>query len=170
MRGEDDGFVMGKTNREKFQGCRRRARAGQGRQAASPDYGLGTLSRLVIESNRLIAGEWGFVSKQCWVGEWIMRLSKSSPSRGEVDSRAQPREDRQAHRQAIQETGTMVPSHVYQTRQTRPQGLPGVASWTVAMPGRPGTIGQCRVQFESSRVKWNRVESEGLKLRVVGPS
>lgn len=68
------------------------------------------------------------------------------------------------------ETGTMVPSHVYQTRQTRPQGLPGVASWTVAMPGRPGTMGQCRGQLESSRVKSNRVESEGLKLRVVGPS
>lgn len=32
---------------------------GQGRQAASPDYGLGSPSCLVIEPNRLIAGGWG---------------------------------------------------------------------------------------------------------------
>lgn len=32
---------------------------GQGRQAASPDYGLGSPSCLVIESKRLMAGGWG---------------------------------------------------------------------------------------------------------------
>lgn len=54
-------IVMGKTNREKFQGCTRvDVEPGQGRQAASPDYGLGSPSCLVIESNRLItAGGWG---------------------------------------------------------------------------------------------------------------
>lgn len=148
---------MGKTNREKFQGCRRRARAGQGRQAASPDYGLGTLSRLVIESNRLIAGEWGFVSKQCWVGGWIMRLSKSRPSRGEVDSRAQPREDRQAHRQAIQKQAQWSPHTC--TRRVKP-GRRVYQESPVGLWPCPVDLGQwASVESSSSRAESNGIES-----------
>lgn len=96
---------MGKTNREKFQGCRRRTRAGQAKQLL-PDYGLGTLSCLVIESNS--SSMMGPVSKTMAGGQIeIMRLCKertASAAVGKVNSWAQSRErrgkqetDRRAH-------------------------------------------------------------------------
>lgn len=98
-----------------------------------------------------------------------MRLSKSSSSsRGEVDSGAQPQEDRQAYRQARQRQAQWSP-HTCSGRVKsgrRVYQWSSVVDW--AMPGRPGTMGQCRAQSESSRVKTNRVESERVKLCVVG--